>query len=81
MSNLTSMAQKLRPIIEKAVSFLDDSDALEAKILFPHWTLGVSYQKNYRVLYNNILYKCLQEHTSQIGTEPNFAPELWTQVS
>jgi hypothetical protein len=61
---LLELAQKLRPYIEKAAISLSDEDALEAINLFPHWKTGIAYAKDTRVTYNNILYSCLQAHTS-----------------
>lgn len=80
MGNLVDFARKLRPYIEKAAMFLDDIDALEATQLFPIWAENVNYLKDDRVRYNNILYKCLQPHTSQITWTPTSAPSLWTKV-
>jgi len=57
---LIELARKLRPYIEKAAVSLTDEDALEAVNLFPTWSGEThEYLKDERVLYNNILYKCL----------------------
>lgn len=80
MGNLVDFARKLRPYIEKAAMFLDDIDALEAIQLFPIWTEDTSYLKDDRVRYDNILYKCLQAHTSQLTWTPISAPSLWAKV-
>lgn len=80
MGNLIDLARKLRPYIEKAAVVLDDTDALEAVQLFPRWTADSFYEKNDRVSYNNILYKCLQSHNSQDVWTPIAAPSLWTKV-
>ena len=37
MSNYMEEARRLRPLIEKAAQSLSDSDALEAKTLYPRW--------------------------------------------
>lgn len=78
---LLELARKLRPYIEKAAAFLSDEDALEATNLFPNWseTAG-TYEKDTRVLYNNILYRCLQTHLAQEGWTPIAAPSLWAKV-
>ncbi len=73
-------AYKLRDMIYKASLSLDDSDALEAVELFPVWESNIQYSKDYRVRYKGILYKCLQEHTSQETWAPTDAPSLWAQV-
>ena len=77
---LIELAQKLRPFIEKAAISLSDEDALEASNLFPNWSIGVAYAKDARVRYENILYKCLQAHTSQDAWAPIAAPSLWAKV-
>jgi len=61
---LLELAQKLRPYIEKAALSLSDEDALEAPNLFPAWESNIAYAKDDRVRYENVLYKCLQAHTS-----------------
>ena len=78
---LVELARKLRPYIEKAALFLDDVDALEAVQLFPNWSgEHGTYQVNDKVQYEGILYKCLQEHTSQENWYPSAAPSLWAKV-
>ena len=78
---LVELARKLRPFIEKAALFLDDEDAIEAKELYPFWSGdGVSYQKDDKVRYEDILYKVLQPHTSQAGWTPVAAPSLFAKV-
>lgn len=61
---LIELAQKLRPLIEKAAISLSDEDAIEAVDLFPQWRPNVEYIKDTRVKYEGILYRCLQPHTS-----------------
>ena len=77
---LVELAQKLRPYIEKAALSLTDEDALEAVNLFPNWTIGVVYKVDDRVRYEELLYKCLQAHTSQDAWTPTAAPSLWAKV-
>lgn len=59
---------------------LNDEDALEAIQLFPKWETDTSYEVDTKVQYENILYKCLQAHTSQEGWAPNVAASLWAKV-
>lgn len=74
-------ARKLREIILKATVSLSDEDALEAVEMFPHWSVEKSYALNDRVQYNNVLYKCVQAHTSQSDWTPDITPALWKRVS
>lgn len=78
---LVEYARKLRPFIEKAALSLNDADSLEAKDLFPIWSGdGIEYKINDRVRYNAILYKCLQQHTSQENWNPIAAASLWAKI-
>ena len=78
---LIELARKLRPYIEKAAISLDDIDALEAVQLFPQWNSAqVNYEKDTRVRFEGILYRCLQAHQSQEGWTPIAAPSLWAKV-
>lgn len=78
---LVELAQKLRPYIEKAAISLSDEDALEAINLFPSWNKDAGeYEQGARVLYQNILYKCLQTHIAQEAWTPVAAPSLWAKV-
>ena len=78
---LFELAQKLRPYIEKAAISLSDADALEAVNLFPNWNKDENnYEKDTRVVYEGILYKCLQSHIPQASWTPTAAPSLWAKV-
>ena len=78
---LIELARKLRPFIEKAAISLDDTDALEAIYLFPEWNKDADkYEKDARVRFEGVLYKCLQEHIPQAIWTPTAAPSLWTKV-
>ena len=57
-----------------------DEQALKASALYPKWKVGTAYQKDERVLYNNILYKVLTDHTSQADWTPDAAPSLFAKV-
>lgn len=80
MGKLVDLAIKLRPYIEKAAANLDDTDALEAVQLFPKWEPNIKYEKDDRVRYENILYRCLQPHNSQESWTPLAAASLWAKV-
>ena len=79
---LLELARKLRSYIEKAAISLSDEDALEAVDLFPNWTPDntITYHVDDRVKYQEVLYKCLQEHTPQEAWTPIAAPSLWAKV-
>ena len=78
---LIELARKLRPFIEKAALSLDDKDALEAVQLFPKWSADHGmYNVDEKVQFEDILYKCLQQHIAQEAWTPTAAPSLWAKV-
>lgn len=72
---------KLRELIEKASTSLEDGDALEAVELFPAWAEGKTYAIGQRIQYGGKLFKCVQAHTSQADWTPDATPALWTEVA
>lgn len=73
-------AKRLRPYIEKAAESLDDSDALNAVELYPEWKPDTSYDVDQRLRYGGVLYRVLQDHTSQNDWTPDVATSLFSQV-
>lgn len=59
---------------------LTDEQALEVPLMFPKWQEGNDYNIGDRILYQNVLYKVLQAHTSQATWEPDVAPSLFAKV-
>lgn len=74
-------AVTFRRKIEQASAWTDDADALEMVELFPKWTYPKSYIVGERVQHNGVLFKCVQEHTSQENWTPDDTPALWVRVS
>ena len=74
-------ARKLRELIVKASQFLDDESALQGIELFPLWKTDTIYEVGDRIRYEDVLYKCVQAHTSQAQWTPDITPALWTEVS
>lgn len=57
-----------------------DEQALSIDLLFDDWSGdSVSYSEDDRVRYNDVLYRCLQSHTSQASWTPADAPSLWAK--
>ena len=74
-------AQQLRAVIEQAMQGVDDTTALGAVDLFPTWSPdSVAYTTGTRVKYDGVLYKVLQDHTSQESWNPADAASLFTKV-
>lgn len=74
-------ALQLRKIIEQVVISLDDETALQSIELFPYWKTNFIYSVGDRVQFDELLYKCVQAHTSQDSWTPDITPALWTRVS
>ena len=74
-------ARKLRQLILKASISLSDEDALEGIELYPLWKTDTAYQIGDRIRYEDVLYKCVQSHTSQSDWTPDVTKALWTVVS
>ena len=61
---------------------LTDAQAITVKAIYPAYDPnGVQYPVDFKVTQDNVLYKCLQEHTSQENWAPGVAPSLWTAVA
>lgn len=78
MTRLQAMAY--RRVIEKAAKSLDDDYAIEVPQIFPGWEDAWKYTAGDRVCYEGLLYKCLQDHTSQMDWTPDKAVSLWVRV-
>ena len=60
---------------------MTDSDALDYIGLFDAWRSDTDYVIGDRVRDNDVLYKCIQSHTSQSDWQPHLTPALWVVVS
>ena len=82
MGNIIERARALRAKIEElATDHIEDADAPGFTELFPAWDgNGKAYTTGDRVRYAGILYKVLQDHTSQSGWTPEAAPSLFAEV-
>ena len=74
-------ALRFRRAINYASNFLDDTQADEHAELFIKWQSGVDYKVGDRRRYNDLLYKCVQAHTSQDDWTPDVTPALWARCS
>lgn len=57
-----------------------DEQALSVPALYPAWRSGVAYTTGQRVVFDGVLYKVLQDHTSQDDWTPDAAPSLFSRV-
>ena len=75
--------EEAKAIIDALVTLRNsatDEQAQKASALYPKWKVGTAYQKDERVLYNDILYKVLTDHTSQVDWTPDAVPSLFAKV-
>lgn len=79
-SELKLKVKTFRERIEDASQTLPDEKAQDNIALYPHWSESAHYDANYRVQYNDIVYKCLQAHDAQSTWTPTDAPSLWAKV-
>ena len=59
---------------------VDDSTALRMTEFYPEWAAGQDYTAGFKVQHGGKLWRCLQDHTSQDGWEPENASALWTEI-
>ena len=70
-----------RRTIENAAALQNDEAALENIYLYPVWKAGIDVKVDERYRYGDTLYKCVQQHTTQVDWTPDKTPALWTEVS
>lgn len=58
---------------------LTDEQAGLIPSVWPLWDVDIQYTVGTRVTHNNVVYKCLQNHTSQTDWAPGLAPSLWAR--
>ena len=77
-------AEKLTSQQELAMSFLADNltdeQAVQVPLIFEAWQVGVNYKVGKKLVYEEVLYKVLQDHTSQETWTPKDSPSLFTKV-
>ena len=59
---------------------VDDNTALRMTEFYPEWAADTDYTAGYKVQHGGKLWRCVQDHTSQDGWEPESAPSLWAKV-
>lgn len=79
--SIRERARAVRAQMERVATAWSDEVALEFTEFYPQWMSGRAYAVGDRVRDNNILYKCVQGHTSQDDWRPADTPALWVRVS
>ena len=57
-----------------------DEQAVDASAVYPEWREEVDYVVDQRVLFNKVLYRVLQAHTSQADWTPDVSNSLFAKV-
>lgn len=80
-NDIITRAREMRSQMEADAASFDDTLALERIEWFPIWNENeVEYKEGDRVRYEDLLYKCLQGHTSQSTWTPAAAVSIWVRV-
>lgn len=61
-------------------NMIDEVTSAEHAELFSEWGTGISYKAGEIRKYGDNLYKCIQNHPSQEGWEPDKAVSLWKKI-
>lgn len=81
MMSLADDLEETKNAYQTKLRSISDGAALKMTEVFPHWNgNSKEYVKGDKVLYNDVLYKVLQNHTSQEGWTPTSAPSLFAKV-
>ena len=75
--------EEAKKFIESFITLRDlasDEVSIQVPNLYPAWRPEVEYKVGNRVLYNDVLYKVLQDHTSQEEWTPEAAPSVFAKV-
>lgn len=73
-------ARKFRAQFLKLRDMATDEIAIQVADLYPVWTAGIDYKVGDRILYEDILYRVIQAHTSQESWTPVSAVSLFAKV-
>lgn len=81
LSKIIDRARALRPVIEIAAQSLSDEQAVYAPELFETWDPnGKHYAVDHKVRFEGVVYRVIQEHTSQPEWRPDAASSLFARV-
>lgn len=73
-------ARQLRKLLEAQTAGMSDEQIIAYPAFVEKWRPGEHYTAGKRLEHGNVVYKVLQDHTSQEGWEPDAAPSLFARV-
>lgn len=74
----TREATEIAFVVMAEAGSIDEVTAGEHKEMFQEWQPDVNYTAGQYRRYGDKLYRCVQDHTSQTGWEPDQAASLWS---
>lgn len=80
MGRWTEAAKKKAASITAAGAMLTDEQAVTVYAVFMRWAIDTAYNVGDRVRHGELLYRCLQAHTSQADWSPDVAVSLWVRI-
>lgn len=75
-----SKAEHVHNQIVSLLEDLTDEQRLKVPDLHNRWRPQINYVVGDVVIYNDILYRCLQDHTSQDDWTPDTSTSLWAKI-
>lgn len=73
-------ALQFRKLLESQTDAMTDEQILEYPSFVKKWKSEEFYKAGKRLEYNEVIYKVLQDHTSQTGWTPEDATSLYAKV-
>lgn len=73
-------AEKIIAALVTLRESVTDEQALKAPSIYPAWRPGMDCKAGGRVQHSGVLYKVLQDHTSQGTWTPDASPSLFAKV-
>lgn len=73
-------AEKIIAALVTLRESVTDEQALKAPSIYPAWRPGMDCKAGDRVQHSGVLYKVLQDHTSQDTWTPDASPSLFAKV-
>ena len=80
-SDILEQAKRIRESMDKAAAYLTDEQAAEVLELYRPWEAGEAYAAGDMRRDGDVLYRCVQAHTSQEAWRPALTPALWARIS
>lgn len=83
-TDILAQAKAIKESMDKAASFLTDTQAVQAPRIYPVWKADMEVKAGDRIYYEGTqrLYKVNENmgHTTQVGWEPDKTPAMFTVI-